>query len=534
MNITSIYESNAFLITEIRKAIDEYRKQYYQRASFRINKITELILILEHNSFGINLSNLNEYCKSLLNAFDERDHVLCADILSAMLNDSLIPIQSELRALILKDHGFDPSYLNRYNNKTISIEDTLSGYPTIKSHTCGERYLCSNEDPMKEGYELAREAFDPKAYSYTIWGMGLGYHIIELMEITNEAPSIYVYDNESFLFDIAKDGILGSWQKKLNTPKIHMIYDPDSTKFMESLNREHNRVFIHMPSVYKLPETNPEEINQKNVLKKLQIYLTSFEQAKDYIYLNFYQNIRNVNNYAEELFCSFKDKHSVVIAAGPSLDKNIDVLKSFIDEGLKINVFAVGTVFKKLINKGIIPDAVFFMDANPRIYEQIEHITTTNVNIILDSTAYYKIGENYKGPKYLACQKDFEQAEKLGHVLFETGHSVLTLVLDFAIKTRSKSITMMGCDLAFTGGLLHASDTMDQHTFTDKASISVRGFYGDEVATSASFSMYKQWIENRIVKEDAIGIPFYNATEGGAYIEGMKHMKLIDLKNIIY
>ena len=533
MNVTSIYESNAILITEIRKAIDEYRKQYYQRASFRINAITERILKLEKNAFGISMSTLNEQCSNLIGAFNDRDFILCADILSAILNDSLIPIQSDIRSLIIKDCGSNSSYQYDHVNNAISIEDTLSGYPTLKSHSCGDRYLHSNEDPMKEGYELAKEAFDPKAYNYSIWGMGLGYHIVELMEITNDAPDIYVYDNESYLFEIAREGLLGLWQKKLNSPKIHMIYDPDSTKFMDSLNREHNRIFIHMPSVYKLPEKNPNEINQKNVLKKLQIYLTSFEQSKDYINLNFYQNIKNIDNYAEELFGSFQNKHSVIIAAGPSLDKNIDVLKNFIDEGLQINVFAVGTVLKKLLNKGITPDAIFFMDANPRIYEQIEDITSIDANIIIDSTAYYKIGENYKGPKYIACQKGFEQAEKLGHVLFETGHSVLTLALDFAIQTRSKSITLMGCDLAFTGGLLHASDTMDQHRFTDETSINIKGFYDDEVATSASFSMYKKWIEERITKDDAIVIPFYNATEGGAYIEGMKHVKLLDLKGIL-
>lgn len=44
--------------------------------------------------------------------------------------------------------------------------------------------------------------------------------------------------------------------------------------------------------------------------------------------------------------------------------------------------------------------------------------------------------------------------------------------------------------------------------------------------TSLGLLSYKYWIENRILNEQRI---FINATEGGAYIEGMKHIKLRDV-----
>ena len=38
--------------------------------------------------------------------------------------------------------------------------------------------------------------------------------------------------------------------------------------------------------------------------------------------------------------------------------------------------------------------------------------------------------------------------------------------------------------------------------------------------------MYREWIENRIKSEDVKDIEIINATEGGAYIEGARHIPL--------
>ena len=191
---------------------------------------------------------------------------------------------------------------------------------------------------MLEAFLLAKENFTPEADAYNIWGMGLGYHVYALYQITHGSTDIYVYDTDPFLFDIARSGKLGSWQDVFNDPRIHFVPDPDVTRFSTALTSEKTKIILHMPSVHKLPEDTQAQVERKNVLKKLQITINSFEEQKDDIYLNFYKNIKNADGYAEELFPEYERKNVVIVAAGPSLDKNIHVLKEALDNHAPIKV----------------------------------------------------------------------------------------------------------------------------------------------------------------------------------------------------
>ena len=72
---------------------------------------------------------------------------------------------------------------------------------------------------------------------------------------------------------------------------------------------------------------------------------------------------------------------------------------------------------------------------------------------------------------------------------------------------------------------------MDHKTAETAEEVEVPGYYGGTVRTKIIFNMYREWMEDRIARtnpaaENGPSITFVNATEGGAYINGMKHEEL--------
>ena len=52
---------------------------------------------------------------------------------------------------------------------------------------------------------------------------------------------------------------------------------------------------------------------------------------------------------------------------------------------------------------------------------------------------------------------------------------------------------------------------------------------GGVVYADHKFVIYRKWIERRLLQEDSQKIEVINATEGGSYVEGMKHMLLAEV-----
>ncbi len=257
----------------------------------------------------------------------------------------------------------------------------------------------------------------------------------------------------------------------------------------------------------------------------------SGKQNAQLLLQNFYRNRERVTKPADALDALIKGKQVLLIAAGPSLDLQMPKLAAYLSQGEKPVVIAVGTVYRKLLHAGIRPDVVVFMDAQERTMAQLRDLPESDggyAPLVIDSTAHFRAALEYPGEVYLACQEGFAPAQELaaerGVRLYHTGGSVTTLALDLAIQCGARRITTIGMDLAYTGNQSHAADTADRHETTHEITVTVKSWDGGEVQTSELFNMYRNWIEKRIAQEP--DIEFINATEGGAYVEGMKHEPL--------
>ena len=103
---------------------------------------------------------------------------------------------------------------------------------------------------------------------------------------------------------------------------------------------------------------------------------------------------------------------------------------------------------------------------------------------------------------------------------------MLTTAVEVAISLGAKQVVLVGADLAFSGGTSHSKGTAEVHHIETMKCEQIQGLDG-AVFTSNQLNIYRKWIEQRIVREK--NVKFYNATEGGAIIKGMKNVKLSEV-----
>lgn len=406
------------------------------------------------------------------------------------------------------------------------VEYTSSGEVTVartgKRHDFETVYFHSNVSPCSNSRELAEGWLDENADRYVVFGLGMGFHVRELM-LVDEGVPIDVYEPDCNMIETscAFVGPIGIYADS----HVRIYHDPDCSEFIKAALGEHVKVCLFEPAIHCLPEGNLKASFQKMFLEE-----DNFNRWKIQMSRNFRINRKHVSHRSAQLKPKFQGKTIYLVAGGPSLDKNILDIKKAAEQGI---VLAVARSLKYLLAHDIIPDYCILTDPKPPVYEQIRGIETCQVPMILLSTAWREVSVCYKGEKYLIFQHGFEKAEQEAQVhkdiLLETGGSVVTTAIELCIRMECQKIVFVGLDLAFTENRTHFGEHGGRIS-EDYARV-VEDIYGNLIPTSENLNSYRRWIENRIARENSDKIEFIDATEGGAKIAGTKMMTLQEAIN---
>ena len=504
------------LLKDIIDVVSLLRHQKYlyamRKFTLLVDSLNDLIANCMENKIEICGSDtgvviwreLFDVIKKLFFMQQKKDYVALSDILEYEMIPILLRIQNGCikNNIVLEQKGY-------------RVEKTTLGMNTLVTEYNGEWcYLHSARDPYTEAKCLAETWFDEHYYDYIVFGMGLGYHVEALLEM-DETVSVMVFEYDKNIIELARNyGVLGKLEKSKRVTVI-------SYTSWEELNDEkvfndrNKRIVMHYPSIKKIKN----EI-LKNHLEDYFILSNSYETHKIRMIGNFKKNQKEFDHEVTELAGSFIGKNIFIIAAGPSLDKNISLLKIKPPGSV---IVATGTVLKKMLAIDIIPDYVIITDAGVATYSQIEGIGRNDIPLLYLSTVYYKIPHDYLGSKYFICQEGFfkaeEYAKKQKFPLYETGGSVTTTALDICIRMKCKRVIFIGLDLAYTDMKTHATGTAYECNgqFGNMQTLDIDG---GMIYTAKNLNLYRKWIENRICSKDAQEIEFVDATEGGALITG--------------
>lgn len=235
----------------------------------------------------------------------------------------------------------------------------------------------------------------------------------------------------------------------------------------------------------------------------------------------------NCEEEFEDLFPT--DMPVIVVAAGPSLEKNVQLLKKA--KG-KAFILAVDTALRYLAEQDIQPDLAVSVDPRKPL-ELFENEKVQQMPLALDISLNYEIVDKMAKQKLVFVCSDNIYYDKMfqltgKHIGFlSNGGSVATVAFAMAMNWGFRRIVLVGQDLALTADKVHAGkDDIDTEKLTNKQ-IPIEGYYGETVYTSPDYNEYRKWYEMMLRTHDTIEV--INATEGGARIEGAIQMPLAEV-----
>lgn len=529
------------VIIESKNMVFFFRKLDYRAGLLHYLKVIDNIMkYLEQNNAAneklkipFEQSKLYRCLSKLEGCMEQKDYVLLSDVVGGelihyfeMVNEYIFS-NSKVNDLFFES---ERDYINWTADKKqlvgdselmkkYEVEPTSDGLITLKYE---DKYLVSNY-PVDQAIELASEWMKDCKMSYIVCGLGMGYHIKQMLVIDDNV-TIDVYEASKAILCISEK--YGCYRELVESARVNIIYDEDYKKLWSRIkNIEVTTGFV----VYEPELVTIENVDTRDRLEDYFINYSSIRNQGRNLYYCFNKNMELGSKPVDCIGTNIEGKDVYIIGAGPSLDKNIMELKNVGENGV---IISTGTVFRKLLRAGIKPNYVIITDSNSGVYRQIDGLEASDVPLLYMSTAYYRIPQEYKGDKYIIYQKGYnlseQRAKKMSGKMYNTGGSVTTTAFDLAIQLGAKRIIGVGIDMAYTDGYDHAKDTPLVKEVGGQAGAKlVDGIDGGKVRTSNNLDIYRKWIERRIATVDSV--EFINATEGGALIKGMKNKKLKDV-----
>lgn len=524
------------MLERLDKIVLFYRRQEFFKGSMELSQfLSDLNLVVtmlfQWEEIQIDKKNILMLLEALLGAQEKQDYILMADILEDDILSALHKVQVELgncctwknewehnmQALAVCNEPLYHELTEKMpeEEEGYAVTTALDGQPTLAIERDGSMvFMHSSINPSKEA-KLLLDAYG-EAEHYTVYGFGLGYHVKEMLE-RNQKSSVVVLENDLEVLRLAFT--YTDWAKYLESRRLQIVYHKNLQELLKTLGQYRTEEFlIHYPSLQRVHDSN-----MKEVLEDFFVTTSSMREQGGMLQKNFVQNQKYNLPECEELKHIVSGRRVVLVAAGPSVDEELERLREIRDT---VCIIAVAHVAAKLIQNHIFPDIIVLSDPQEHMYQQIENLPTREIPLILLSTASEKVVSHYDGQVYLAYQKGFEKAEKVAreknYLLFETGGSVSTLALDIAIRFEATEIIFVGLDLAYTNNQSHADGI--GRTIADTANLrKVESVTGAEVYTSRNLDIYRKWVERRIARE---GVIHFINTSHGARIHGTIETKL--------
>lgn len=427
------------------------------------------------------------------------------------------------------------------------VEETKRGDKTLAVKKDGKNiYFHSKYNPIREAEVIINEYKDVEEGTNVIfYGTGLGYHIDLFLErypnvnyyIYEPIPEIiYAYLSNKLLKNLPlknlKGIIIGTDEREI----VNFL-----SKFIDK-NRG-NVLLVELP-IHKQVFSREYEVFLnlfKNIVKGKRSGLhTDYAFQKRWI-------INSVKNFGEVLSTpniimekkgQFKDKPAILVAAGPSLNEEIENIRYIKENGLAY-IFSVGSAINTLVYHGVYPDAACTYDPtenNQKVFAKVKEKNIKDIPMIFGSSVGYETLINYPGNKYhMITSQDSvsnyylktEEGDRIDVVLDAPTIAVVTLQLLYILGFNP--VILVGQNLAYRGKERHSEGVYYSTEVSEEEmqnGIWVKDVYGNEVLTNEGFNRMREQMELYI--KNFSNVKVINTTKGGARIEGTEFMELKD------
>ncbi len=429
----------------------------------------------------------------------------------------------------------------QYSYDNIEEIETKDGNKALIIEKDNVKYrLNSIYRPLSEANKWADQyEFHNLNISVIMFGMGNGLFVQEMLRRLQSDASVFLYEPDISVFLYVLNNV--DISDILSDKRISLfINDINYSEFEELLQRNTDwrmllaQIVCHHPIYDKIYGNEYIKflkiINKANNLEK--INMDTEKHLSVALAKNAIKNLCYIkeSNYISEFIGKIPEELPVIIvAAGPSLDKNIDELKKA--EG-KAFIFATDTSVKYLIKHNINFDAMITIDSKKAGWH-LRNEKCHDVPMFCVLEANTKFMEMHKGRKIWlrssVYMHDLYNKFNREFPVYNNGGSVATAAFTVCVSLGFKNIILIGQDLAYSGNVTHAGGTVKNIPGDKDGRKLVESVDGGKIWTRYDWLIYLEWFEDAIKSIKDINV--IDATEGGALIHGSKVMKLSEVIN---
>ncbi|EAK0848548.1 motility associated factor glycosyltransferase family protein [Campylobacter lari] len=225
-----------------------------------------------------------------------------------------------------------------------------------------------------------------------------------------------------------------------------------------------------------------------------------------------------------------KIENAIIISTGPSLIKQLPLLKEYAS---KASIICADSAYPILAKHNIKPDYVLMLERTETVSKCFDNDFKDfdkDILFVVASLVHQKTIEYLKknNRNFMLVHRPLPFAQSLNmndYGYLGSGMSVANMAYELAVKLGHKNIILIGQDLAYgEDGNSHPKDYVhgEESENDRKQGLFITAYGGNgKVETNKWWKVFKDIFEKDIiVHKNKSNITTYNATEGGARIEG--------------
>jgi hypothetical protein len=455
----------------------------------------------------------------------------------------------------------------------LEVQPSKAGPMTAAVSTADGRrlYLHSRYDPRREALDFCKSFEEREAYAVVLSGLGLGYHVKALVEVLGEETVVLVSEPDLVTIKTALEHT--DLSKELGAGRVEFLASLEKNVLHERLHR-HYAVLLLGTALAVPPAAREHNADFHAACRQAVLDYAAFSRMSLVTLLhNAEITCRNVINNLptyvatpspEILRRRFVGHPAILVAAGPSLARNIDQLRGLQDRAV---IIVAQTTLRLLLSKGIRPHFVTsldFSEMSRQFFEGVEIPPT--VLLVAEPKATWHVVDVFRGTGGLGAREadhavmgkvverrvvllDNEFARRCvgddpaRRASIEAGATVMHLAFYLAQWLGCDPIIFIGQDLAFTGHCYYAPGvTMHRTWYPELGRFGtlemkewerivrqrailrkVRDVSGRDIYTDEQMFTYLEQFERDFARCAA---RIVDATEGGACKRGATAMTL--------
>ena len=375
--------------------------------------------------------------------------------------------------------------------------------------------LTSRHDPVAEA-EIQADTTPTDATLY-LYGFGLGFLADNLLKTRPELNRLEIKITNAAIFKFVI-GILDISDISKH-PKVNMSLACEDTRMLAPFFVHPESLTLCDDDTLKMRDHITHAVRIKYVNSIFSSDLDLLKRVNDF---EFHKNGKA--KAVSKLFKMSRPGKVCVVATGPSLEDNVEKLKSILDESDNNIIIACDTAALALQNYGIKPD--FIVTIDQRIDSSyFKGLDTKSISLIFHPTTSKDFIDSWDGPKFYAISSVFlcdhlKNTESI-NTLISNG-SVIHPTIDLGIAMGYKEVVFFGADFSFIknkthaywlSGVLGGNINSDYWIFNGK---------GEKVRSAPNMAAYLITTEALILRHQ--NVKFYNTSLEGAKITGTTHI----------